>query len=192
MSDRTMHTDALDTLGVLIDESAKRDAVHLAVEPMVAGHLLNKGESIFIKEKFAFKWFPECGEKCVGIVDPFLAHSVQEGERFWLLLQPRTITTLRHVWTHPDFDDVDDSVHLLEPSSGQQASIAWMANLAQEFEISYKELMSYADEFLRTGNCSRIYTEIDQRGDDEFWNHYDTITGKDTREKRDYFLVCSC
>ena len=34
---RSPHTDALDTLGSVITEHEKRDAIHLAVEPAVAG-----------------------------------------------------------------------------------------------------------------------------------------------------------
>lgn len=38
MSDkRSVATDALETLGTIIDDKQKRDAIHLAVEPVVAG-----------------------------------------------------------------------------------------------------------------------------------------------------------
>ncbi len=44
MSDtRTVATDALAMLGTIIDENAKRDAIHLAVIPMVAGHWMDPG-----------------------------------------------------------------------------------------------------------------------------------------------------
>ncbi len=41
------------------------------------------------------------GRKAVGIVDPFLQRSVLQGQRFYLCLFPGTVTSLRHVWTHP-------------------------------------------------------------------------------------------
>jgi hypothetical protein len=37
---RPVATDALATLGTIIDKTAARDAIHLAVEPVVAAHTL--------------------------------------------------------------------------------------------------------------------------------------------------------
>lgn len=34
---RSIHTDALHTLGTIIGEGEKRDAIHIAVEPCIAG-----------------------------------------------------------------------------------------------------------------------------------------------------------
>jgi hypothetical protein len=43
---RTVATDALATLGTIIDETAGRDAIHLAVEPVVAAHNLSPGQHV--------------------------------------------------------------------------------------------------------------------------------------------------
>ena len=43
---RTVATDALETLGMIINDAAGRDAIHLAVEPMIARHPLRPGEYV--------------------------------------------------------------------------------------------------------------------------------------------------
>jgi hypothetical protein len=87
-------------LGHLADNTARRDAVHVAVAPVVAGEELSPGERVALG-KYGEAYGPT--SKPIGIVDPFLTENVQRGQRFWLFLLPNTVTSLRHVWTHPAF-----------------------------------------------------------------------------------------
>jgi hypothetical protein len=88
-------------LGELCSDDAKRDAVHVAVAPVVAGHRLIPGHGVSLdKQGCAIR---EDSENFIGIVDPFLRKIVEEGEKFWLFLRPNTVTSLRHVWSHPAF-----------------------------------------------------------------------------------------
>ena len=86
-------------VGKLADGNAKRDAIHIAIAPVVAAEELTPGQDI---GPLADGRFGPC-DKPIGIVDPFLRESVGEGERCFLFLYPNTITSLRHVWTHPAF-----------------------------------------------------------------------------------------
>lgn len=79
---------------------ARRDAVHIAVAPVVAGGLLFAGDHVGPDLNGTFHCV---GSGCIGVVDPFLLEPVQYGERFWLFLYPNTVTSLRHVWTHDAF-----------------------------------------------------------------------------------------
>lgn len=108
---RSVNTDALATLGTIIGPNEGRDAIHLAVEPVTAGERLTRGDRICLVPdgEGGYHALHEGDEKhgrtaAVGIVDPFLTHpTVYPGERFWLVVLPRQITSLRHVWEHPAF-----------------------------------------------------------------------------------------
>jgi hypothetical protein len=74
-------------LGQLVpDDVFARDAVHVAVIPMVALRVLEPGQRMVH-----------------GIVDPFLPKPVQPGQRFYLFLFPGTVTGMTHAWQHPAF-----------------------------------------------------------------------------------------
>jgi hypothetical protein len=92
-------------VGKLIEKGERvyRDAIHVAVAPVEAGEgNLLPGMSVMLEGGLAYETIPTYAS-CVGIVDPFLAGPVKEGERFYLFLKPGTVTSLRHVWTHPAF-----------------------------------------------------------------------------------------
>lgn len=100
-----MANNAANDLGIgkLITSLQGKDAIHIAVAPMTAAHCLHPGERVgLVKTDYG-----DCGlcdrADCIGIVDPFLGETVKAGERFWLFLDPGTVTSLRHVWTHPAF-----------------------------------------------------------------------------------------
>lgn len=99
----TPSTDALETLGNIIQPTEKRDAIHLAVDPAYSDNYLNPGDHVRIVSPGKVV---RCGIGAGhGIVDPFLRHPVEPGEYFWLVVYPREITSLRHVWSHPAFAD---------------------------------------------------------------------------------------
>jgi len=77
----------------------RRDAIHIAIAPVTASGELRPGQHVGPLPDGRFGVV----EKPIGIVDPFLPGPVQDGQPFWLCLYPYTITSLRHVWTHPEF-----------------------------------------------------------------------------------------
>jgi hypothetical protein len=94
-----MSEQTTPNLGAAPGEDARRDAVHIAVAPMVAAARLLPGQHVGLLDDGRVY----ANDKPIGIVDPFLTESVLPGQRFWLFLYPGTITSLRHVWTHPAF-----------------------------------------------------------------------------------------
>ncbi len=66
---KSIHTDALETLGITIDEHEKRDAIHLAIEPVIVGEILYPGQNIGLRDGKEAS-IPD-DLKYLGIVDPF-------------------------------------------------------------------------------------------------------------------------
>jgi len=90
-------------LGQLItDGDRRRDAIHIAVAPVMASSRLEPGQHVGLIREGNVELVGPC-ERNLGIVDPFLSAPVEEGQRFWLFLYPGTISGLRHIWTHPEF-----------------------------------------------------------------------------------------
>jgi hypothetical protein len=87
-------------LGRLItDPDAGRDAVHIAILPVTTAQILQPGERVgFVDDE---QELVGRVENYIGIIDPFLSGPIMPGTRVHLCLFPQTITSLRHVWTHP-------------------------------------------------------------------------------------------
>lgn len=185
---RTVSTDALETLGTIIDEHQKRDAIHLAVIPAIAGEFLWRGADVgFSADGKAYIKMPTL----VGIVDPFLETSLEPGERFWLVIYPRKITSLRHVWTHPDIPE--DIVSASPVSADKAYSEQWLRDYCLRDGVPpYERLIAEAldsdgSEYLRFG--TEAYGEIPP----EFWDHVEVVTGqKIENENRASYFSCAC
>lgn len=189
--DRLVHTDALKTLGQIIDAKQGRDAIHLAVEPVVAAERLSPGQDVGLVDGRVSGRAPVL----LGIVDPFLKRLVQPGERFWLIVYPRQITSLRHVWEHPNFPDIAGTP---EPKTAEDIQKAdarvWIEQYARGAGVRYEELMFNAADHVRTGD---YWTEEGGRFEgesvpDEFWDHYEIVTGAKVEENSDNFFSCAC
>ena len=186
MSERKVSTDALETLGTIHTKDEKRDAIHLAVLPIVAGHHMSPGTPIVIKGEQAFEAGPT--EPALAIVDPFLATGPKRGERFWAVLRPRLVTSLRHVWAHPAFPSE------VEAQDARTPSEIWMDAYAKSIGTATQTLMQGAREYLDYGEYlvhDGLFEGVSIRP--EFWEHFEEIEKtKVPEEKRANFLSCSC
>lgn len=175
---RTVATDALATLGTILTGDEKRDAIHIAVIACEAGEVIDHGDDVCIRDGKAYsahnpRDLDDPANRALGIADPFLpGRHIHPGERFWLLIYPRVITSLRHVWTHPAITDeaigpppgLTVTLHPagppatfdLRPSMEQfverqkKDSEAWLRKWCEEDgQITYDELI----EVVKTGNA---------------------------------------
>lgn len=87
---------------LIVDGDRRRDAIHIAVAPVMAVDRLTPGQHVGLVEEGDLERVGLC-DRNIGIVDPFLGAAVEPGQRFWLFLYPGTVTGLRHIWTHPAF-----------------------------------------------------------------------------------------
>jgi hypothetical protein len=187
--------DALKTLGKLLGPGHKRDAVHVAVVSAMAAEDLQPGQHVgFVLFAGEDVVVGPCDDP-IGIVDPFIQHTVLKGQRFWLFIYPRTITSLRHAWTHPAFDDEDFVPVVEKPRHVQVAgAMGWINGFADNVGVDKDDLLSRAEEYLENGSLwveGGRFEDVDVP--DEFWDHYEVL--KETRvspSKRGSFFSCSC
>ncbi len=101
-------------LGKLIEDNAARDAVHVAVHPArsepkkigsTEGPRLYPGQHVGLVgiDEDGTAIVSESATPHVGIIDPYLTAHVLSNEKCWLCLYPQSVTSLRHVWTSPNF-----------------------------------------------------------------------------------------
>ncbi len=191
----TVTTDALATLGTIIDPTSGRDAIHLAVEPVEAGERLYPGQHVSLSEGIA-----KASGKWIGIVDPFLPGAVHPGQMFWLVVYPRQITSLRHVWEHPAFppSGLDAPTPMPAPAqiarSVEETSREWIENWAATIPLRYEVVMEGARDYLDCGDYLCFGGMLEGESvPDEFWQHYERVTGEAVEsEKRGSFFTCSC
>lgn len=92
-------------IGKIHAEAHPRDAVHIAVAPVIAGEVLAPGQHVGIigRDDDSETFVVGRHEKPIGIVDPFIEGVVLPRQHCFLFLYPGSITSLRHEWAHPAF-----------------------------------------------------------------------------------------
>lgn len=189
--------ETIELLGTILDETAKRDAVHIAVIPVIASQRVKPGE--FVNAEGC-----PCAPS-VGIVDPFIKGAVKPGERFFIFLLPKTITSLRHVWAHPSFpNEVDnDKAHEeLRREYAGPVSEKWLRDFVKNADCpDYETVIAAACGEHRSASFQEygdgeLYLHFN--GNDahgsippEFWDHVEIVTGKKLTQRAKHFS-CAC
>lgn len=198
---RTVATDALLTLGTIIDDTQKRDAIHLAVEPVIAGDDLAPGWHVTVTDGVAW---PATAGNGIGIVDPFISGGVKKGQRFWFVMYPRMVHSLRHVWTHPAFPDAEATTPVVAAVEADRkaASEQWLRSFCSTADCpDYDQLIrlltgkTTADDYasVEIDSDYLLFCGTDAHGEipPEFWGHVEVVTGEKFEHHPGYFS-CSC
>lgn len=194
---RTMATDAVATIGMLIPEHSGRDAIHLAVEPVAAGERLAPGQHIGFLDDGTVG---QKSKELLGIVDPFLNATLFPGDRFWLVVYPRTITSLRHVWAHPSFAPAEVLTSVPEiaaPTDAKEQAESWIRAYCARIGCTFEEMIDHTETWVNSGKWGEYWIDGGRwEGEylsDEYWPHYMVYSGKAVPEdKRHNFFSCSC
>jgi hypothetical protein len=116
------------------------------------------------------------------------------------VIYPRTIQSLRHVWSHPAFPDELPSGAATQGNTDEFDQVAkaekWIQAHADELGISYNTLMEYAKNWISYGDYhverNGLYLQNDFLAT-EFWQNYEIVTGERiSSEKKESFFSCSC
>lgn len=182
--------DAQFSIGQLLDETARRDAVHFALFPAVAAERLSPGTRVGLAANGTIAMSQD---EAIGIVDPFLPETVHTGERCWVFLFPNTITSLRHEWTHPVFDggEAKDPLEDIKAESMQ-----WLSDFGKDIGLPYSALMAALDDWVYGGD-RHLFSGVDTpercyRDSTDMWRHYALVTGRQPENMTDVPFSCAC
>lgn len=172
-------------IGQIIVGVAQRDAIHMAVAPVVAGEPLEPGQHVGLVNGKAVVLL----RSPIGIVDPFLRVRVNAGETCWIFLYPGTIKGLRHEWSHPAFEDTKTE-DKAESESWLRAYAARL-NPYDEPERAYQRLIDGLkdNEVYAYGQDLGCLRDLEDA--DELKSHAERVLGIIIRWD-DFSFRCSC
>jgi len=190
--------------GKLIDDASKvkRDAVHVAVVPVVAAHNLLPGSHVGLTQGSNDK-VSLISEPSIGIIDPYLTQNVLRGQWCWLFLYPNTVTGMRHHWSHPAFDDDSepqatlDSENIVDKTQVILQSEKYLREFSLDAHLDYESVIDIVTDCIKNNNtyvehnseyARDAYYNCDQA---EFWKHVQNVTGLKIPD-REYLISFSC
>jgi hypothetical protein len=208
--------EIVPTLGRLLEGTVGRDAIHIAIAPVVAGEELWPGQHI---------GFANAGEhhtvigaagmvRALGIVDPYLRQRVFLGDRFYMFLYPQTITGLRHEWTHPAFPQEPTPAERAEADARMIAALPdirvegaprstplrshaeqWLHEFANEWGFDFRTMIADASAGrpLITHETD-IHSWAETGKEQEFWSMLQIYTGQvfTSEHREETYFSCSC
>lgn len=174
-------------LGEIITTEQERDAIHIAVIPVVAGEWLAPAGKVRMAAS-GKAVVAASRDEAVGIVDPFLKEHVTAGQRFYLFMYPNTITSLRHNWTHPSFPNAPA---LPVVANGSEK---WLRDFADSVDLTYNQVMTAADDWVAHEEYLSMGGHLEGHYvPEEFWPHYENVRGVTVVPvKQRNFFTCSC
>lgn len=183
-------------LGQLITEHGEqnqRDAIHIAVVPVIAGCDLLSGQHVSVSADGLTALHNHGDALTVGIVDPYFppGEVIRKGQTFWLCLYQGSVHTLRHEWTHPAFP----SVAAAPDTDLKAVSEVWLRAFAMRIKPYDTPENAYVS-FIKEIVADEIYfhgtdTDHSVAHDPELLRHVLAVTGCRINPD-DIEMRCSC
>lgn len=198
-------SDAQHMIGKIIPEgvAVDRDAIHVAIIPVI---LQDKRDyestrpgdrlKLVAGTKNTVRKVVSYDDVGHGIVDPFLVlpdgrYGLKNGDRFYMWLNPNSVTGMRHHWQHPLFDGEEK----------RNEHEIWIRDFADEWGFDYDQLVQIAavghdhsgrDWITAVGRDCHGAEDIDNLT--EFWSHLEALTGRtfDDEHRERVTWSCSC
>lgn len=161
-----------------------RDAIHMAIIPVTTGDVtLMPGQHVRLDS--TGKAVPASqGFDGIGVVSPWLRGPVCPGNRFWLLLNPGTITGLRHDWSHPAFPN-----RTAADTAEREESEAWLREHIGPCEHYGHDFESVIEDIIN-GRGGTVFGREEREVPEEFYYHLERYTGVSV--PRDQYFNCRC
>lgn len=168
-----------------IQPNAVRDAIHIAIAPVIANEGLKPGEHVGFSPGSTTHM--ERSDSPIGIVNPF-GGRVVAGESFYLCLYPDTVTDMKHHWSHPSFGGP------LIVATDKGASEAWLISFCKRYGLRMEYLLR---ELADSDPSLCVYEDsVDDgyREKEDLWKNYQIFTGKTVSEdqKDNLGFRCAC
>lgn len=157
-------------IGKLLDKGEKRDAIHIAVLPVVCDMDMKPGSRVAV-ELVGDEYHAYVDKTSgIGVLDPFLSDQVTRGSRCYVFIDPLTVVGMRHDWSHPALEVL--------PRVAKAKAEMRITEIAEANGMTFDLLMEAAREWVEHGE---VYTLDDSQGGlgipSDFWDHYEVLTG---------------
>ena len=168
----------------------ERDAVHIGILPVYCGETKEGEKPLFpgdevgvelINNKYYAK--PAIGWKSVGVVDPFLSKKAPlvPGQRFYILMNPQSLYTIKHHWWHHNVPEVSISKEQEEYS--EREAFEAMTEFCERVNITFDEALLAGDAFIASNGKEIAILRYDTPEEvsawgGEYWKNWSILRRK--------------
>lgn len=172
----------MSDLSKISNRPLPRDAVHVAVESVIASRTLEGGERIgFTSDDMATVGPDREGP---GVVDPFITRPVKKGEHFYMFLYPGQVKSLTHTWDLSGFKAASSlpppppSVIPTPDSAEEQRMTVFAAASGKTRMDLIKAANEYLDESGGETYGFRPFNSDIHSYEADFWEDFEEVTGR--------------